>query len=707
MMRPAATSSFSIRQRVLFWWILFVVLQVAERIFLLRDAVAQETPTFPVLFKTFVVGLRGDFITATIALALAAAGAALHAFIKSRFAAWRARLPSFASSYSRVFTGWCLALAIVLLVLLCVDMGYYGYNQHHLDFVFLEFIGDLFIPAPDTSDPHAQALQQTDAELHDSQKWMGRVGTFLLLQALAIWGWSLVFAKGVVPVLARWPQASQLQANALLGLCLLAGAMGFHHQGPYAIRIAAIGSTVYYTLAQNPILFASEALRISMVSRERENPMSGAHGVPLDEALSTTRTLVGRGAVYPDNRYPLVRQWPASLNTVHFEKPANVIVIFVEGLDRRFLGQRYGEVAGTPFLDRLKNDSVYFENFFANGVQTSRGLFSTFCSYYPRHGAAAMKTRYAHDYLCLPSVLQRQGYKTEMVIGQHRDLNRLQMFMARNGLQQLFSESEFPPQAERTGLGMSDGALFELVGERVGILQAAERPFFLATLTLATHHPFAAPSDHPDVRALQELSDKYIGALRYTDLQLEHLFTSLQQRGLLRNTVVFVLGDHGRHEAVGSTEFEKKAGHFASPLLIWMDESLRRDSNYKPRTVSPIASQVDLAPTILALNGLVQPVAPFLGRDLSCALVRDCLEDNFAFLSSMYDNAIGVATSQGLLLYFLRAERLTDADLTFHVRVEGAIPSDPAYAARFHDMIALYETANVVLDQNRIWSWKE
>ena len=41
-MRPTASSSFSIRQLVLFWWILFVALQPGERIFLLRDAVAQE-----------------------------------------------------------------------------------------------------------------------------------------------------------------------------------------------------------------------------------------------------------------------------------------------------------------------------------------------------------------------------------------------------------------------------------------------------------------------------------------------------------------------------------------------------------------------------------------------------------------------------------------------------------------------------------------
>ena len=78
-----------------------------------------------------------------------------------------------------------------------------------------------------------------------------------------------------------------------------------------------------------------------------------------------------------------------------------------------------------------------------------------------------MKTRYAHDYACLPSWLDRHGYRTEFVIGQHRDLNRLQTFMARNGLQRLVSESDFPPDAERIGLGMSDGALFSLLRARL------------------------------------------------------------------------------------------------------------------------------------------------------------------------------------------------------------------------------------------------
>jgi phosphoglycerol transferase MdoB-like AlkP superfamily enzyme len=365
-------------------------------------------------------------------------------------------------------------------------------------------------------------------------------------------------------------------------------------------------------------------------------------------------------------------------------------------------------VKGTPFLDRLKNDSVYFQHFFSNGVQTSRGLFATLCSTFPRHGAAAMKTRYAHDYLCLPSLLQRQGYHTEMVIGQHRDLNRLQTFVARNGLQQLLDEGDFSPDAERAGLGIVDGALFDQFYERIKQHQAESRPFFLTTLTLSTHHPFAAPDRHPDVQALQQqVADKYVAALRYTDLELERVFTRLVREGLLQNTIVLVLGDHGRHEPVGRTDLERKAGHFASPLLIWMDESLRTATTYRPRTVSAIASQVDVAPTLLALTGGLPAVGSFAGHDVSCLLVRDCLPDQVAYLTSVYDNLVGLASADGLLLYSLSTESFQEATLAFEPISDEAVGRRRLSATRGPELLAVHEVANVALDSNRLWSWRE
>ncbi len=698
----------SIRKSVLFWWIVFVVVQCAERAFLLRDALALERPTPPLLLKTLVVGLRGDFIVATCALLLALLGAAIGALVVKGRRRFQGRGVPFDRIFGRTLPAACVFFAILLLVLLCVDMGYYTHNRQHMDFVFLEYVGDLMTLPGTTGQTNAQAVQQTGAELGEGGKWAVRVASFLALQAAAIGSWWWAFSILVMPALSRWRPASGLHANALLCLGLVAGGAGFHHTGPYGIRIAHIGSTVYYTLAQNPVLFASEALRVALVSRHSKEQVSGLDTVPYDEALRTTQRLLQPEGTFADPRYPLIRPVTAEAGAVRFSKPANVVILFIEGLDRRFLGKTYGGVPGTPFLDRIKSEGVYFENFFANGVQTARGLFATFCSANPRHGAAEMKTRYAHDYLCLPSVLQRRGYRTEMVIGQHRDLNRLQTFMSRNGLQHLVDEGDFPPDAKRTGLGMADGALFDLFAQRLERLQAGNEPFFLASLTLATHHPFAAPSNHPDVVRLQEsVEDKYVAALRYTDLELERVFSEFIRKGLLRNTVLFILGDHGRHELVGQTDVERSVGHFAAPLLVWMDESLRTPETYRPRTVSTIASQVDIMPTALAMNGLMPAAAPFAGRDLSCALVRDCLRDHVAYLTSVYDNLVGLATQDGIFLYSFRMETLREASLTFELRHELQGAERLLALPRYRELMSLYEVANVTLDSNRIWSWRE
>ena len=149
-------------------------------------------------------------------------------------------------------------------------MGYYGFNQQHLDFVFLEYIGDLLSHAPDTEETNRQAAQQTDAELGDWRKWGGRVVQFVLLQALAVGAWCWLFTKGVVSALTRWKPTSSLRANATFGLCLVAGATGFHHQGPYGIRINTLVPgwvmterqlTRWVGDAENKLIDASQALK--------------------------------------------------------------------------------------------------------------------------------------------------------------------------------------------------------------------------------------------------------------------------------------------------------------------------------------------------------------------------------------------------------------------------------------------------------------
>ena len=93
-------------------------------------------------------------------------------------------------------------------------------------------------------------MQQTSAELGAGQVDLavglvsGAAGC-----RIGLWWWS--FPAAVVPALDRWRLGSGFQANALLVVALVAGGAGFTIPARYGIRIAPIGSMVYYTLAQN------------------------------------------------------------------------------------------------------------------------------------------------------------------------------------------------------------------------------------------------------------------------------------------------------------------------------------------------------------------------------------------------------------------------------------------------------------------------
>src|SRR5207237_10548904 len=123
----------------------------------------------------------------------------------------------------------------------------------------------------------------------------------------------------------------------------------------------------------------------------------------------------------------------------------------------------------TPFLDRLRSESVYFENFFANGGSTFHGLFASFCSELPRIGFAAIRTHTGNDFLCLPAALRRGGYWTEMVIGQNRDRgqSRFGLFMGRHCPDALLGEGDFGPKAPGGRVGVLGHGLLRLIRARV------------------------------------------------------------------------------------------------------------------------------------------------------------------------------------------------------------------------------------------------
>src|SRR5689334_10910557 len=60
--RGTSVADWSVKQRIVFWWMLFLVIQQVERWFLLPDVMNAEAPSIAVLLYTFSTGFRADLI---------------------------------------------------------------------------------------------------------------------------------------------------------------------------------------------------------------------------------------------------------------------------------------------------------------------------------------------------------------------------------------------------------------------------------------------------------------------------------------------------------------------------------------------------------------------------------------------------------------------------------------------------------------------
>src|SRR5207245_4366352 len=131
--------SRSVMCTLVFWGLLFLLIQQTERLFLLPETAALERPTTGLLTRTLGTGLVGDIVSATGAVAV---GAVLGVLLSVSF--FRSRKT--ANGPGGYGAGLNIALAVVgclLLVILIVGVGYYGFRQQHLNFLVFQYLEDL------------------------------------------------------------------------------------------------------------------------------------------------------------------------------------------------------------------------------------------------------------------------------------------------------------------------------------------------------------------------------------------------------------------------------------------------------------------------------------------------------------------------------------------------------------------------------------
>jgi len=363
--------------RFVFWWVLLVVVQQAQRLFLIGVTARREMPSPGVLVLTLITGLRADLVTAGFAM--------LAAFVLALLVAAPFMLRDRAAACVVAKRGLSMigaVMAVAYIAVLTVDMGYYLYSGHRIDAVFMEYLVDLLGQGRQGHVSGSQVGTQTAAELREVGTWAVRVASYAAVMVVGVLGWRLVFRRAVGPALRTRPRLT----TTVLPLAVAVGTWGVHPGGPDSVQSAPIPSSTYYVLAQSPIWILDTPF--DRASRSVTIPSAVVKAMPESRAVAITRDLLLPGARFVSPRFPLVHA--EALRPAPLARRPNVLLLFIEALDRRFVGRTIAGIRVTPFLDALFADSVTFEQFHTNGAQTFHGIFASLCSALPRQSDAKM-----------------------------------------------------------------------------------------------------------------------------------------------------------------------------------------------------------------------------------------------------------------------------------------------------------------------------
>jgi arylsulfatase A-like enzyme len=281
--------------------------------------------------------------------------------------------------------------------------------------------------------------------------------------------------------------------------------------------------------------------------------------------------------------------------------PANVILITLDTTRADRLPPHSAAFA-LPAIEQLASEGVVFERAVAPVPLTLPSHGSLFTGRIPpAHGARVNGLTLDDGPPMFPERLRAAGYRTaafvgSMVLNGNRGLRR--------GFD-VYDDVGAGPGARlrRPADEVIDGALDWLKAER-------GRPFFLWVHLYDAHAPHALP---PEFDGASD-ADRYDAAIAFMDSQIARLVKAVGDRQELDRTAFVVTADHG--ESLGE---HGERGHgiflYESALRVPL---IVRWPGVEPRRVPDLVQLIDLAPTILALEGLEAP--PMDGANLAPVL---------------------------------------------------------------------------------------
>ncbi|MGI9324272.1 MAG: LTA synthase family protein [Pseudomonadales bacterium] len=197
-----------------------------------------------------------------------------------------------------------------------------------------------------------------------------------------------------------------------------------------------------------------------------------------------------------------------------------------------------------PNFIELVNRSWSFNNVFATGSRTTRGMEALLNGVPPLPGVSTTQRRGPERLPSLPRALSNAGWHTAFVYAGWPNFSDLSRYWRAIGFEDTTSRNDFTPTPERfeTSWGYADETLFERL-----LLEMDQRiehhdNVFIAALTVSHHRPFDYPAGRVPFPADERRSEF---AMAYADWALGTFLTQASKRSWYDDTLFVVAGDHG------------------------------------------------------------------------------------------------------------------------------------------------------------------
>jgi len=388
----------------------------------------------------------------------------------------------------------------------------------------------------------------------------------------------------------------------LLVLCALAIRSSLRHRPANPATFALTADPMVNTLIINSawsVTHAIYSMRHEANSSEIYGKMKTAE--ILAEFRASREDLGNPHRLLDDTEVPtLVDQ----IATVRRKKPLNLVIILEESLGATFV-ESLGGVSVTPNLEKLKHEGWWFEQLYATGTRSIRGIEAVITGFLPTPAQAVVKLSLAQrNFATLASILGQHGYESEFIYGGEAHFDNMRGFFTGNGFSLITDQKDFKNPKFVANWGVSDEDLLDKAHERLNAKHVEGKLSFTLVFTSTNHSPFEFPDGRIELYEQPKGTDN--NAVKYTDHALGQFMAKAKASPYWQDTVFVVVADHDI----------RVRGDSMVPVERFHIPGLILGSDIKPKRVKTVASQIDLAPTLLSLMG-VDAKHPMPGRDLT------------------------------------------------------------------------------------------